>query len=130
MLVAEKLEKPTAEELLRHLVKSLAEDLVETTSEMSRKPEVVATAIIDGVRFSLIRSPAARPNGQFQLSPREREVIRLVAKGLPNKAIAGVLGISVWTVSTYLRRVFTKLDVCSRAEMVAFVLRSGLLHQE
>jgi DNA-binding CsgD family transcriptional regulator len=53
------------------------------------------------------------------LSPREIEIVRLVAKGLPNKTIAGVLEISPWTVATYLRRVFAKLGVGSRAAMVA-----------
>ena len=45
-----------------------------------------------------------------------------MSKGHPNKFIAKVLDISPWTVSTHLRRVFTKLGVTSRAEMVADVL--------
>ena len=61
------------------------------------------------------------------LSPREREVARRVASGLPNKAIAYDLQISAWTVATYMRRIFTKLGVSSRAEMVAKALKEGLL---
>ena len=53
------------------------------------------------------------------LTPREHEITRLVAKGLPNKTIAGVLDMSPWTVATHLRRVFAKLGVNSRAAMVA-----------
>ncbi len=64
---------------------------------------------------------------QYYLSPREREVVRLVAKGLPNKTIACALKISAWTVATYMRRIFTKLEVNSRAEMVAKALKQGLL---
>jgi DNA-binding CsgD family transcriptional regulator len=63
------------------------------------------------------------------LSPREREVVRLVANGLPNKTIASRLHISAWTVATYMRRIFTKLEVNSRAEMVAKALRQGVLSQ-
>ena len=43
----------------------------------------------------------------------------MVADGFTNKEIASVLEISSWTVSTHLRRIFGKLDVCTRAAMVA-----------
>lgn len=59
------------------------------------------------------------------LSPREAEIARMVARGLPNKAIADVLDISPWTVCTHLRRIFAKLDVPSRAAMVAKLLGRG-----
>lgn len=55
------------------------------------------------------------------LSPRECEIVRLVANDRTNKQISSTLGISVWTVSTHLRRIFAKLDVHSRAAMVAAV---------
>jgi DNA-binding CsgD family transcriptional regulator len=56
------------------------------------------------------------------LSPREHEVARMVSLGYTNKAIAAVLEISLWTVSTHLRRIFMKLSVTSRAAMVARLL--------
>ena len=64
---------------------------------------------------------------RVMLSPREKEIVRLVAKGLPNKAIAAVLDISYWTIGTHIRRIFAKLGVSSRAEMVAHAMREGLL---
>jgi DNA-binding CsgD family transcriptional regulator len=51
----------------------------------------------------------------------------MVAKGYANKTIAAVLDISLWTVGTYLRRLFAKLGVCSRAAMVARLLEEHLL---
>ena len=57
-----------------------------------------------------------------ELSPREKQVALMVARGRTNQAIASALEISVWTVSTHLRRVFAKLAVSSRAEMVAHLL--------
>ena len=51
----------------------------------------------------------------------------MVAKGLPSKSIADVLDISLWTVATHLRRVFAKLGVGTRAEMIARVIGDGLL---
>ena len=53
------------------------------------------------------------------LSPRELQIARLVARGATNQAIARALDISTWTVSTHLRRIFAKLGVGTRAEMVA-----------
>ncbi len=57
----------------------------------------------------------------LSLSPREREIVRMVAQGRQNKVIAAVLNISSWTVCTHLRRIFAKLGVTSRAAMVAKV---------
>jgi DNA-binding CsgD family transcriptional regulator len=51
----------------------------------------------------------------------------MIAKGYPNKAIAGVLEISGWTVGTHLRRIFSKLGVTSRAAMIARVMELKLL---
>jgi hypothetical protein len=50
----------------------------------------------------------------------------MVARGYPNKVIAGVLDISSWTVCTHLRRIFAKLGVTSRAAMVAKVIEEGM----
>lgn len=61
------------------------------------------------------------------LSPRERQVLQLVADGNENKQIARHLGIAEPTVKTYLRGVFTRLDVSSRAEAVAVGIRLGLI---
>jgi DNA-binding NarL/FixJ family response regulator len=53
------------------------------------------------------------------LSPREREVLDLLARGFLYKEIANTLGISVPTVNTYIRRIYEKLQVRSRAQAVA-----------
>ncbi|MFZ4656179.1 MAG: response regulator transcription factor [Caldilineaceae bacterium] len=89
--------------------------------------EVMLDVCINGARYTLTRCPHETSNGQINLSPREKEIVRLVCEGLPNKAISDVLAISPWTVGTYLKRIFAKLGVNSRAEMVARVLREGLL---
>jgi DNA-binding CsgD family transcriptional regulator len=83
-----------------------------------------------GGRRYLILGPAvqgrpiktAQPSADALLTPREREVARLVAAGLPNKQIADTLNLSEWTVASYLRRIFAKLSVRSRAAMVARLL--------
>ena len=55
----------------------------------------------------------------IELSPREREVLELLARGYLYKEIAEMLKISVQTVNTYIRRIYEKLHVRSRAQAVA-----------
>jgi DNA-binding CsgD family transcriptional regulator len=85
------------------------------------RPDPTSGAILDaaigGLRCILIPlAPEPR-----NLSSREAQIARLVARGLTNRAIASALDISLWTVSSHLRRILAKLDVNSRAEMVAMV---------
>jgi len=54
----------------------------------------------------------------------------MVAKGYPNKTIAGVLEISSWTVGTHLRHMFAKLHVSSRAAMVAKMIDAELIERK
>src|SRR5580698_3945089 len=72
-------------------------------------------------------------NGEtVELSPREREVLELLARGYLYKEIAEMLKISVQTVNTYIRRVYEKLHVRSRAQAVAKYahLPMGATHSE
>jgi DNA-binding CsgD family transcriptional regulator len=91
--------------------------------------EVLVDAEVDGSRYLLVRMPKPSPS-RIRLSPREQEIVRMVAKGHPNKVIADVLNISSWTVCTHLRRIFAKLGVGSRAAMVAQLLELGALGPE
>src|SRR4029077_2414596 len=86
--------------------------------------QVLMDADLDGKRYLLIRMPTT-DRKQASLSPRELEIVRLVAEGHPNKVIAAVLEISSWTVCTHVRRVFAKLGVTSRAAMVARLTEFG-----
>jgi len=91
--------------------------------------EVLVDTEVDGARYLLVRMRRLGSN-RIQLSPREQEIVRMVAKGHPNKVIADVLNISSWTVCTHLRRIFAKLGVGSRAAMVAQLLELGVLASE
>lgn len=76
-------------------------------------------------------SPSASPpsgptvpmEGLAQVSPREEEVLRLLARGFRYKEIADSLGIAVETVRTHLRRIYEKLHVTSRTEAVVAYLK-------
>jgi DNA-binding CsgD family transcriptional regulator len=98
-------------------------------SSESRAEEVLIDTEVDGARYLLVRMRRLEHN-RIQLSPREQEIVRMVAKGHPNKVIADVLNISSWTVCTHLRRIFAKLGVGSRAAMVAQLLELGVAASE
>jgi DNA-binding NarL/FixJ family response regulator len=61
------------------------------------------------------------------LTPRERQVLELLAEGLPNKAIAARLGISDQTVKFHVASIAAKLGATNRTEAVRLALRRGLL---
>lgn len=87
-----------------------------TSGELTVEPGADGVTVLeqDGVRCVLTVVPD-RP----LLSPREDEIARMVAAGATTRTIARHLEISAWTVSTHVRRIFDKLDVGNRAEMVA-----------
>lgn len=61
------------------------------------------------------------------LTPRESQVLGLVADGLPNKAIAATLGVSDETVKFHLGSIFGKLGASNRTDAVRLALRRGLV---
>jgi DNA-binding NarL/FixJ family response regulator len=63
-------------------------------------------------------SPAGQEGWVERLTARELQITALIAEGLVNKQIAAELRISEWTVSTHIRRIFSKLHVDTRAAMV------------
>ena len=112
--------------LLRPLVDYVNKSLTSYSYQPeSESPEVIFETYLDGQHYALVRisSPISKA---VNLSPREGEIARLIARGLPNKAIATILEISPWTVNTYLRRIFVKLEVSSRAEMIARIRKDEL----
>ena len=84
----------------------------------------VARRLLD--RFSQI-SQAPEPQPGSVLSPRELEVIELMAKGNSNKVIAAELIIGESTVKTHIIHIFNKLDVRDRTEAVAEAARKGII---
>jgi two-component system, NarL family, response regulator NreC len=81
-----------------------------------------------------LRSALTPPDGASEaetslgrLSPREAEVLRQLALGYTNKEIAARLTVSVKSVETYRARVFEKLGLTSRAEIVRYALEFGVI---
>jgi DNA-binding CsgD family transcriptional regulator len=111
-------------ELIRSIVAitEIGAEPANTTIDTGER--VVFDVDCDGDRYVLIRMPRLERK-TLPLSPREQEIVRMVAQGYQNKVIAGVLNISSWTVCTHLRRIFAKLGVSSRAAMVARLAEYG-----
>jgi two-component system, NarL family, nitrate/nitrite response regulator NarL len=97
--------------------------------------EVVAAALVSAARGltvldpdlagEFVRPPAAAPHEP--LTPREREVLALLAEGLPNKGIAARLAISEHTAKFHVNAILGKLGVESRAEAIVQAARTGLV---
>jgi DNA-binding NarL/FixJ family response regulator len=61
------------------------------------------------------------------LSPREREVAVLIARGHTNRQIADALVITEWTADTHVRHILSKLGLRSRTQVAAWAVERGLL---
>ncbi len=70
------------------------------------------------------RDQAVRP---AQLSPRELEVLRLVAEGRSSANIAQQLGLAISTIDSYRSRMMQKLEITSSAALVKYAVRNGLI---
>lgn len=76
---------------------------------------------IGRVTLRFERGDGACPTESLELTPRELEIGRLVARGLTNAEVGEVLGISRATVSTHLQRAYKRLGLASRAELARLV---------
>lgn len=81
----------------------------------------------------IVQAPALRvlnSQGDSLLTPREEQVVALVVEGLSNRPIAIELNLSEHTVKKYLFRIFEKLGISSRVELVLYAVNHGDLHHE
>lgn len=99
------------------------------------EPDEIAKAVMAAARGESPLDPragrallSARSSGSplDALSEREREVLRLVVQGLPNKLIARELSISEKTVKTHLTNVFRTIGVTDRTQAALWAERNGL----
>jgi DNA-binding NarL/FixJ family response regulator len=83
-------------------------------------------AIDPAVQHHLVDAVAGRPKLPDGLTPREAEVLALIAQGLSNGEIAARLFVSEATVKSHVNHLFTKTHVRDRAQAVAYAYRHGL----
>lgn len=81
------------------------------------------------VREVAPRRPAPAPQDD-PLTPREREVLSLIARGLTNRDIAERLTLSINTIKTHRLHIYRKLDLHDRAALVRYALQHGMLRED
>lgn len=109
-------------------------DVTERRQTERQLSEAISAVMQDAQLFShLIMERLARLKSRrddkplaAQLSPRERQVLQGVARGLSNDAIAAELGIATQTVRNYISAIYDKLEVRSRAEAIVWARERGL----
>lgn len=108
-----------------YLVKeAAATDLVDAVRRVARGEEYVHASVGAAARRAGSRgAQGTHPS----LSPRELEILKLLALGHTNNEIAGILGISLRTVESHRARVVQKLGAQSRAELIRIAREAGLL---
>jgi DNA-binding CsgD family transcriptional regulator len=110
-------------------IASSSEELVEAAREVAAGIAFVSPLLLGPLLRAVVerrrREKSQRASLEI-LTPREREVFALAARGLTRSQIAHELTISPDTARTHLQKVMAKLDLHSHAELVAFAARCGL----
>ena len=86
-------------------------------------PEITGVVIDDVL---LAGSSEEEATAASQLSPREREVLQLIAEGWSTKQIASHLYVSIKTIETHRRQIMKKLDLHAIADLTKYAIREGL----
>lgn len=104
-------------------------DLVHAVGVVARGEVMLAPSLTRRLleRFASVPDPAAVPAAVDRLTGRELEVLKLVARGLPNAEIGQRLFLSEATVKTYVSRLLAKLDVRDRVQLAVLAYETGLV---
>lgn len=115
-----------------YLLKTIEGDALATAIHRAMRGESVVAEEMTGKLVAAFREAAAPPappppaSPLAQLSPREQEILRGIARGASNKAIARELGIAETTVKIHVQHVLRKLDVASRVQAAVIATEHGL----
>jgi DNA-binding NarL/FixJ family response regulator len=117
------------------LKKAEPDELIQAIHHVARGESIMsplmATKLLtefQGLASGVEKKPAEKSTAE--LSPREGEVLQLVAKGATNREIADELFISENTVKTHLQNIMEKLHLANRSQAAAYAIQKGLLSQK
>jgi DNA-binding NarL/FixJ family response regulator len=88
---------------------------------------LLGSSIAEKVMRQFAALPAKQSPLLDDLTPRELEILELIAKGWSNKAIAEALTLSEKTVKNHINNIFSKLHVCDRSQAMLYAIRQGLV---
>ncbi len=102
--------------------------VLKSAAELDLEDAILRVAAGETVFAEIEDEPEARESAQLrELTPRERQVLQLLASGKANKEIAAQLGVSVNTVAVHRARLMDTLGIRGTAELTLFAVRSGLV---
>jgi two-component system, NarL family, nitrate/nitrite response regulator NarL len=93
-------------------------------------PDQMTATLFSEIARVVVESGVATDPDSVRMTPREREVIDLIAEGMSNKAIGKELHISVHTVKSHLRNIMEKLTLNSRLQIAAYVHKRDAAEEE
>jgi DNA-binding NarL/FixJ family response regulator len=104
-------------------------DLVAAVESLRNHKPYFTTKVSDMVLTGFLKGTgrAGVENTHTRLTPREREIVQLLAEGKSNKEVAGVLNISVKTAETHRSRIMSKLQLRSVGELVRYAVRNQIV---
>ena len=91
--------------------------------EMSLSPAITRLVVEDFLRWADVQD-----ENPDKLTPREREVLQLIAEGYKNKEIADILKISVKTVRAHRTNIMQKLDLHSQGELIRYAIQKKIIN--
>ena len=111
-----------------YLVKSSAsEELIRAIRAVAQDEKYVSPTVASAVLDAFVVGPkATQRDPRSELSPREREVLQLLAEGMTSKEIAAKLDLAVSTIETHRKQIMAKLELRSVAELTKFAIRTGI----
>ena len=110
--------------LLKH---SSPDDLAAALRVVAAGDALLAPSITRRLVEDFARLQPVLPTTAADLTPRETDVLRLVARGQSNREIAATLVLAEQTVKTHVSRILTKLDLRDRAQAVVYAYESGVV---
>ncbi len=113
---------------LGYLLKDCAfEELTRAVGAVLKNQTYLSPAVAGPVMEDYIHHLSKSTNTELSvLSPREREVLQLLAEGKTTKETAALLCVSIKTVETHRQQIMSKLDIHSMAELIKYAIREGL----
>ncbi len=133
LVISEDHDKSSIYEVLEHGVSSFltktcdAEEVIDAVNATVRGQKFFCTKVLDYLLEKTF--PKAESCAPAPLTPREIEIVKLVAQGLIAKEIADILNLSPHTVYTHRKKIMKKLNLNTSSELVLYAVNSGIVEK-
>jgi DNA-binding NarL/FixJ family response regulator len=111
------------------LKRARPEELIAGVHAIAAGDSLLSPSVTRRVIDRMAQQPTPELSGRAkldELTPREREVLQLIARGLSNREIAAALGVEESTIRTHVKRILMKLDLRDRVQAVIFAYETGV----